>query len=76
MSRKEAFHKVHFPKNSHDLDAAKIRLAYEELYEINYKAIAAKHQRFDESEGKSPAIPLDAGYVKEIFTHIPFDLTG
>jgi RecG-like helicase/very-short-patch-repair endonuclease len=76
MSRKEAFHKVHFPKNSHDLDAAKIRLAYEELYEINYKAISQKHKRFDESEGKSPALPLDAEYVKEIFTHIPFELTG
>jgi ATP-dependent DNA helicase RecG len=76
MSRKEAFHKVHFPKNSHDLDAAKIRLAYEELYEINYKAISQKHKRFDESEGKSPALALDAEYVKEIFTHIPFELTG
>lgn len=76
MSRKQAFHAVHFPKNSHDLDAAKIRLAYEELYEINYGAIANKHKRFDESEWKSMAITLDAEYVKEIFTHIPFDLTG
>jgi ATP-dependent DNA helicase RecG len=76
MSRKEAFHKVHFPKNSHDLDAAKIRLAYEELYEINYKAISSKHLRFDESEWKSLPIPLDADYIKEIFSHIPFELTG
>ena len=67
---------MHFPKNSHDLDAAKIRLAYEELYEINYKAISTKHQRFDESEWKSISIELDADYVKEIFSHIPFDLTG
>lgn len=76
MSRKEAFHKVHFPKNSHDLEAAKIRLAYEELYAINYGAISEKHKRFDESEWKSPSIALDAEYVKEIFTHIPFELTG
>jgi len=76
MSRKEAFHKVHFPKNSHDLEAAKIRLAYEELYQINYGAISEKYKRFDESEWKSPAISLDANYVKEIFTHIPFELTG
>jgi len=75
MSRKEAFHKVHFPKNSHDLEAAKIRLAYEELYLINYDSISQKHKRFDESEGKSLAIDLDAEYVKEIFTHIPFNLT-
>jgi len=76
ISKKDAFHRIHFPKNSHDIEVAKIRLAYEELYQINYSAISAKHKRFDESEGKSLAIPLDAEYVKEIFTHIPFELTG
>lgn len=76
VSRKQAFHKIHFPKNSHDVEVAKARLAYEELYKINYGAISAKHKRFDESEGKSLAIPLDADYVKEVFSHIPFELTG
>jgi len=76
ISRKDAFHRIHFPKNSHDVEIAKIRLAYEELYNINHKSISEKHKRFDESEGKSPAIELDAEYVKEIFTHIPFELTG
>jgi len=76
ISRKEAYYRVHFPKNSHDIDVAKIRLSYEELYIINHKAIAQKHKRFDDSEGKSPVIALDADYIKEIFTHIPFDLTG
>lgn len=69
-------YKIHFPKNSHDIDIAKARLAYEELYQINYQAIAAKYKKFDTSEGKSLPIPLDAEYVKEIFTHIPFALTG
>ncbi len=76
ISRKEALYKIHFPKNSHDIDIAKARLAYEELYQINYQAIAAKYKKFDTSEGKSLPIPLDAEYVKEIFTHIPFALTG
>ena len=76
ISRKQAFHKIHFPKNSHDVEVAKARLAYEELYKINYGAISAKHKRFDESQGKSLTIPLDADYVKEVFTHIPFELTG
>lgn len=75
ISRKEAFLKIHFPKNSHDIELAKARLAYEELYKINYQAIASKHKKFDESEGKSLAVPLDAQYIKEIFTHIPFELT-
>ena len=75
ISRQEAFYKIHFPKNSHDVDIAKERLAYEELFAINYQAISTKHKRFDESEGRSLQIPLNAEYVKEIFTHIPFDLT-
>lgn len=76
ISRKEAFYKIHFPKNSHDIEIAKTRLAYEELYKINYTAISSKHKRFDESQGKSLGIPLDAEYIKEIFSHIPFELTG
>ncbi len=75
ISRKQAFHKIHFPKNSHDIEVAKARLSYEELYEINYTAISSKYKRFDASEGKSLAIPLNADYVKEIFSHIPFELT-
>ncbi len=76
ISRKEAFYKIHFPKNSHDIDVAKHRLAYEELYKINYQSISAKHQRFHNSQWKSCSIQLNPEYVKEIFTHIPFELTG
>lgn len=76
ISRKEAFYRIHFPKNSHDVDVAKARLSYEELYKINHGAISKKHERFDASAGKSLAVPLDADYVKEIMTHIPFELTG
>lgn len=76
ISRKEAFHKIHFPKNSHDIDLAKYRLAYEELYSINYTAISTKHKRFDASQGKSLSIPLDAELVKYVMTKLPFELTG
>ena len=75
ISRSEAYHKIHFPKNSHDVEVAQQRLAYEELYEINYQAISAKHKKFDESQGKSLALELDASMVKDIMSHIPFDLT-
>ncbi len=76
ISRKEAFHKIHFPKNSHDIELAKYRLAYEELYDINYHAISSKYKKFDASEGKSLAIPLDAELVKDIMSKLPFELTG
>jgi ATP-dependent DNA helicase RecG len=75
ISRKEAFYKIHFPKNSHDIDLAKYRLAYEELYGINYTAISSKHQRFDASEGKSLSIPLDPELVKQVMAQLPFELT-
>ena len=76
MSRKEAFYKIHFPKNSHDIEVAKYRLAYEELYTINFSAISTKHQRFDASEGRSLSLPLDAELVKSIMAKLPFELTG
>lgn len=76
ISRKEAFHKIHFPKNSNDVELAQYRLAYEELYEINYGAISKKHAKFKGTEGKSLAMPLDPDIVKDIMTHIPFELTG
>jgi len=75
VSRKEAIYKIHFPKNSHDIEIAKHRLAYEELYKINYTAISSKYKKFEASEGKSLPIPMDAEYIKEIMTHIPFELT-
>lgn len=75
ISRKEAYHKIHFPKNSNDIQLAQYRLAYEELYEINYGAISKKYEKFEATEWKSLPMPLDAKLVKEIMTHIPFDLT-
>jgi ATP-dependent DNA helicase RecG len=44
ISRKEAFYKLHFPKSKNDIEIAKYRLAYEELFEINYKAIFKKYE--------------------------------
>jgi ATP-dependent DNA helicase RecG len=44
ISRKEAFYKVHFPRNKVDIEISKYRLAYEELFEINFKAISNKYE--------------------------------
>jgi ATP-dependent DNA helicase RecG len=76
ISKKEAIYKIHFPKNMHDVEVAKYRLAYEELYEINYGAISKKHESFAHSEGKSIAIELDAEFIKEILKKLPFELTN
>jgi len=75
ISRWEAIYKIHFPKNKDDIEVAKYRLAYEELFNINYKAISSKYEKFETSEWKSIAIPLDSDLVKKILSKLPFSLT-
>ena len=76
ISKAEAVYKIHFPKNKNDIEVAKYRLWYEELFEINYKAISSKYEKFRESAGKSLAIPMDVDLVKKILEKIPFELTN
>ena len=76
ISKAEAVYKIHFPKNKHDIEVAKYRLAYEELFKINYKAISSKYEKFRESVGKSVAIPMNVDLVKEILEKLPFNLTN
>jgi len=76
ISKAEAVYKVHFPKNQNDIEVAKYKLAYEELFKINYKAISSKYEKFRESAGKSISIPMNVNLVKEILEKLPFDLTN
>ncbi len=75
ISRKEAFYKIHFPKNKNDIEQAKYRLAYEELYEINYTAISKKYEKFEATTGKSVKIAMNPELVKQILEKLPFTLT-
>lgn len=75
VSKKEAIYKIHFPKNSHEIDQAKFRLGYEELFDINYKAIADKYKSFAHSEWKSLPIKMNPQTVKQIIAEVGFELT-
>ena len=75
IPKKEAVYKVHFPKNKHDIELAKYRLAYWELYEINHRAISTKYESFKNTEWKSLAITMNPTLVKDIISNLPFDLT-
>ena len=66
ISRKEAYYKIHFPKNNNEIEQAKYRLAYEELYNINFTAISKKYEKFEATTGKSIKIPMNVELVKEI----------
>jgi ATP-dependent DNA helicase RecG len=50
ISKSKALEKLHFPNSMDDVDIAKYRLAYEELFEINYKSISKKQENFKFSE--------------------------
>jgi len=76
ISKAEAIYKIHFPRNKDDIEQAKYRLGYEELYEINYRAISNKYEKFSDSLGKSIAIELNVDLVKKTLKALPFDLTN
>ncbi len=75
IPKKEAVYKIHFPKNKNDIEQAKYRLAYWELYEINYKSLTVKHENFKNSEWKSLALKMNVDLIKDIISNLPFDLT-
>ena len=75
MGRDEAFHTVHYPQNTKDLERARVRLKFEELFyvQLNILRYASDHRR------------KYRGYVfsqvGEVFNsfyhdHLPFPLTG
>ncbi|MDF1682664.1 MAG: hypothetical protein P1U46_02845 [Patescibacteria group bacterium] len=75
ISKRDAILRVHFPKSKNDIEQAKYRLAYGELFEINYKSIGSKMQSFKETEGRSLAIPLNVEFIKELLSFFPFEFT-
>lgn len=76
ISRAQAIEKLHFPTSKHDFELARERLAYDELFEINYKSISKKIDKQNMSEWKSISIPLNSDLVKEVISKLPFELTN
>lgn len=75
LGKKEALLKLHFPQSKKDVEIAKNRLAYEELFDINFRALSKKFEAFKNSEWKSIAIPLNPDLIKDILDKLPFILT-
>lgn len=76
ISKRDAVYKIHFPANQLDIDIAKHRLAYSELFDINYKAIWSKLENFKNSEWRSMPILLNPDRVKELLAFFPFEFTA
>jgi ATP-dependent DNA helicase RecG len=74
-SRYEAILLIHFPRTAGELEAAKTRLKFEELFFLQMRLLQIKRRRHDEVKG------YVFSKVGEFFNdfyqnHLPFELTG
>jgi len=74
MPLDEAAREIHFPKDLLRLDAARRRLAFDELFLIQCGLMLIKRQTQDERLGISHK--KNGKLVKAVLTALPFDLTG
>ncbi|KKR31774.1 MAG: ATP-dependent DNA helicase RecG [Candidatus Falkowbacteria bacterium GW2011_GWF2_39_8] len=72
VSLPEAIKKIHFPQKLDDVEIAKQRLAFDELFLVQLQSILAK-QEFSASTASS--IPFDEQKTKDFVNKLPFKLT-
>lgn len=72
-SRSQAILGMHFPKTSADIESARERLAFEELFEL---LLASQLNRQENAKLTGWHIPFDQSVVKSFVAELPFKLTG
>ncbi len=73
MSRAHAIESIHFPEDSSNLEAARRRLGFEEVYELVLASLLNKYELLDE---QAPAVPFEEVVAKNFVSHLPFSLTN
>ncbi len=73
LSRSEAILAMHFPKALEDVEKARERLAFEELFEL---LLASQLNRQDNSKLEGWHIPFNQLVVKQFVDQLPFKLTN
>lgn len=73
MTRGEAYSAMHFPRISEEIEKARERLGFEELFEL---ILASQLNRRENAKLKGWHIPFDQPVVKQFVAKLPFDLTG
>ncbi|MEO8785120.1 MAG: ATP-dependent DNA helicase RecG, partial [Candidatus Saccharimonadales bacterium] len=72
VSRAEALRAIHFPESSQQLEAAKARLGFEEVFELTLASLLNKQ----ELKGQTAlSIPFSQKLAKQFVSHLPFTLT-
>lgn len=75
MGRNEAFHNVHYPQNAKDLERARVRLKFEELFyvQLNILRYASDHRR----KYRGYIFPQVGEALNTFYkNYLPFPLTG
>jgi len=78
MPKSEAIKEIHFPTSQKQLERARDRLAYEELFLLQLHAVQRKEE-WKNSRSKDSLIrevKMDVKFVKNFFSTLPFTLTG
>jgi len=74
MARQTAIEKIHFPDTEAEMEKARERLAFEELYLIQCGLLLLKKQQRQRQKGIQHL--MNSSLVKQVESKIPFDLTG
>lgn len=74
IGQKEALFRIHFPKSARDIEEARRRLAFEELFLIQILTCLRKKSRVENQ--KAAAMRIDAQKILEFENNLPFKLTG
>ncbi len=69
----EAVKLSHFPKNLDDIEQAKKRLAFEEIF---YNQLLAQKHKLELAQKSSHSIKFDQNLVKSFLATLPFELTA
>ena len=72
IPRAQAVMAMHFPQNAADVMEAKLRLGFEEVFELSVAALLNKNQNTSE---QSLRIPFNEQLAKQFVAHLPFQLT-
>ncbi len=72
ISHAEALEAIHFPASPEQLQAARLRLGFEEVFGLTLAALLNKYELMQD---KAIAIPFGETLAKDFVKHLPFELT-
>lgn len=73
MSHSDAVMAMHFPEDGTQLEQARRRLGFEEVFRLS---LASLLNKIAASKEKTHVIPFDEHIAQEFVKHLPFELTG